>query len=247
MPNAAEARALNERMWQVNIAFWDATGLFVVACECGGPACSEMVELAPQAYEAARRTPNTFVVAPEHATTRVVAAHDGHCVVELPELAEAPPPERATTLEFASHHFRALVAQLLDALPEDGREEALRLAGLRFGRQLAERARLQSHVDAVAALDAVCAAVRGLGFHAAVREITGDTAVIETPTCPLRPLVSERLEAALLDRGMWAGLVEKGLAGAEADGIRCETASCLDAGESCVVTLRLRALQRSGA
>jgi hypothetical protein len=46
---------------------------------------------------------------------------------------------------------------------------------------------------------------------------------------------------------MWAGLVEKGLAGAEADGIRCETASCLDAGESCVVTLRLRALQRSGA
>lgn len=245
MPDAAEARALNEKMWQVNIAFWDATGLFVVACECGGPACSAMVELTPEAYEAARRTPNTFVVAPEHASTGVVAAHDGHCVVELPDHAEAPAPERATTLEFASHHFRALVAQLLDALPEEGRDEALRLAGLRFGRQLAEHARLRSHVDAAAALDAVCAAVRSLGFHAAVRDIAGDIAVIETPTCPLRPLVSERLEAALLDRGMWAGLLEKGLAGAEADEIRCETASCLDAGESCVVTLRLHAAQQA--
>ena len=235
MPNAAEARALNEKMWQVNIAFWDATGLFVVACECGEPACSEMVELTPEAYEAVRRAPNAFVVS-EH-------ARDGrYRIVELPEHAEAPPPERATTLEFASHHFRALVAQLLDALPEDGRDEALRLAGLRFGRQLAERAKLASHVDVAAALDAVCAAVRGLGFHAAVREIAGDTAVIETPTCPLRPLVSERLEAALLDRGMWAGLVEKGLAGAEADEIRCETASCLDAGEACHVTVRLRSV-----
>ena len=238
MPNAAEARALNEKMWQVNIAFWDATGLFVVACECGDPACSEMVELAPAANEAPRRSPNTFGVS--------APADDGrYRVVERPEHAEAPTPERATTLEFASHHFRALVAQLLDALPEDGRKEALHLAGLRFGRQLAEHARLRSYVDAAAALDAVCAAVRSLGFHAAVGEIDGDIAVIETPTCPLRPLVSERLEAALLDRGMWAGLVEKGLAGAEAQEIHCETASCLEAGESCVVTVRLLAAQQA--
>jgi hypothetical protein len=238
MPNAAEARALNEKMWQVNIAFWDATGLFVVACECGVAACSEMVELTPEAYESARRSPNTFVVS-EH-------AGDGrYRIVEMAEQAEAAVPERTTTLEFASQHFRALVAQLLDALPEEGREEALRLAGLRFGRQLAERARLQSHVDVAAALDAVCAAVRGLGFHATVHEIAGGTAVIETPTCPLRPLVSERLEAALLDRGMWAGLVEKGLADAGADEIRCETAACLDAGESCHVTVRLRAAQQA--
>lgn len=238
MPDAVEARALNEKMWQVNIAFWDATGLFVVACECGDLDCSEMVELAPEAYEAARRSPNTFVVS-EH-------AGDGrYRVMEMPELADAPAAERTATLEFASHHFRALVTQLLDALPEEGREEALRLAGLRFGRQLAERARLQSHVDVSAALDAVCAAVRSLGFHASVRDVAGDTAVIETPTCPLRPLVSERIEAALLDRGMWAGLVEKGLAGAEADEIRCETASCLDSGESCHVTVRLRAAQQA--
>jgi hypothetical protein len=238
LPNAAETRALNERMWQVNIAFWDATGLFVIACECGEPSCAEMVELAPEAYETVRRTSNAFVVS-EH-------AGDGrYRIVELPEHAAAPVPERATTLEFASHHFRALVAQLLDALPEEGRDEALRLAGLRFGRQLAEHARLRSHVDVTAALDAVCAAVRSLGFHAAVREIAGDTAVIETPTCPLRPLVSERLEAALLDRGMWAGLVEMGLAGAATKEIHCETASCLEAGEPCFVTLRLAAVEQA--
>ena len=237
MPDAAEARVLNEQMWQVNIAFWDATGLFVVACECGAPGCSEMIELTPAAYEAVRRRPDGFLVS-NH-------AGDGrYRVVEMPEHAAAV-ADRATTLELASHHFRALVAQLLDALPEEGRNESLRLAGLRFGRQLAEHARLRSHVDVAAALDAVCAAVRSLGFHAAVREIDGDTAVIETPTCPLRPLVSERLEAALLDRGMWAGLVEKGMAGTEADEIRCETASCLDAGESCHVTVRLRAAQQA--
>src|SRR6185437_1768084 len=102
MPNAAEARALNEQMWQVNIAFWDATGLFVVACECEDPACSEMVELAPEAYEAARRSPSTFVVS-EH-------AGDGrYRILELSAHADTPAPERATTLEFASHHFRALV------------------------------------------------------------------------------------------------------------------------------------------
>jgi hypothetical protein len=237
MPGAAETRALNEKMWQVNIAFWDATGLFVVACECGADGCTEMVELPPEAYEAARRTPDAFVVS-RH-------AGDGrYDVVEIPEAA-APAPEPATTIEFASHHFRALVAQLLDVLPADGREEALRLVGLRFGRQLADRARLRSHVDVAAALDAVCVAVRSLGFHAAVREIAGDTAVIQTPTCPLRPLVSERLEAALLDRGMWAGLVGRGLAGVVAEEIHCETSACLETGEPCLVTLRLGAPQQA--
>jgi hypothetical protein len=65
------------------------------------------------------------------------------------------------------------------------------------------------------------------------------------PNCALRPLVSERLEAALLDRGVWAGLVEKGPAGAAAEEIRCETAACLDSGEPCLVTLRLGAPQQA--
>jgi hypothetical protein len=238
MPDAAEARALNEQMWQVNIAFWDATGLFVVACECGAPDCAEMIELTPEAYEAVRREPDAFLVS-EH-------AGDGrYRVVAMPEQAAAAVAERPAELELASHHFRALVAQLLDALPEDGRDEALRQAGLRFGRQLAGHTRLRTEVDVAAALDAVCAAVRSLGFHAEVRGVDGDTAVIETPTCPLRPLVSERVEAALLDRGMWAGLLEKGLAGAEAEEIHCETAACLESGEPCLVTLRLSAAQQA--
>jgi hypothetical protein len=39
---------------------------------------------------------------------------------------------------------------------------------------------------------------------------------------------------------MWAGLVEKGLDGMRAEAVECETHSCLDGGESCVVTIRLR-------
>ena len=245
MSRAAETRAMNEQMWQVNIAFWDATGLFVVACECDDAGCREMVELTPEAYEAARRTTNAFVVAPEHATNGVVAAHERHCLVARPEHHEPPTAASPATPEFASHHFRALVAQLLDALPEEGREEALRLAGRRFGRQLADHARLRRHVDVVAALDAVCSAVRSLGFDAAVDDVAGGTAVIRTPTCPLRPLVSERLEAAFLDRGMWVGLVERALAGTDAEEVHCETAACLESGEPCLVTLRLRASQQA--
>jgi hypothetical protein len=39
---------------------------------------------------------------------------------------------------------------------------------------------------------------------------------------------------------MWAGLVERGLRGAKADAVECETHSCLDGGESCSVVIRLR-------
>jgi len=89
-------------------------------------------------------------------------------------------------------------------------------------------------------LERVCAAVRSLGFHAVLDRVDGDTAVINTPTCPLRPLVTEHPEAALIDRGMWAGLVEKGLKGVRAESVDCETHSCLDGGQSCAVIIRLR-------
>jgi hypothetical protein len=39
---------------------------------------------------------------------------------------------------------------------------------------------------------------------------------------------------------MWAGLVERGIRGARADSVECETHSCLDGGESCTVVIRLR-------
>jgi predicted ArsR family transcriptional regulator len=150
----------------------------------------------------------------------------------------SPAPEQQA-LEFPPRHFPALVARLLDEVPAAGRERALREAGEDFGRDLARAAGLRPTQPVQDGLERVCAAVRSLGFHAALDRIDGDTAVISTPTCPLRPLVTERPEAALIDRGMWAGLVESGVRGAHAESIECETHSCLDHGDSCAVTIRI--------
>jgi hypothetical protein len=98
---------------------------------------------------------------------------------------------------------------------------------------------LRPETDLERGLEQICSAVRQLGFHASLEEVVGDRAVIRTPTCPLRPLVSERLEAATIDRGMWVGLVEQALDGVSARELSCETHGCLDRGEPCVVTLRL--------
>jgi predicted ArsR family transcriptional regulator len=146
----------------------------------------------------------------------------------------------AQALEFPPRHLPALVARLLDEVPCDGREGALRAAGEDFGRDLARAAGLRPKARVKDGLEHVCAAVRSLGFHAAVDRIDHDTAVISTPTCPLRPLVMEHPEAALIDRGMWIGLVERGIRGMRAESVECETHSCLDGGESCAVVIRLR-------
>ena len=149
----------------------------------------------------------------------------------------APEPQ---ALEFPARRLPELVARLLDRVPADGREQALRSAGEDFGRDLARAARLRPSARMSYGLERVCAAVRSLGFHAVLDRVEGDTAVINTPTCPLRPLVTERPEAALIDRGMWVGLVEKGLKGVRADSVECETHSCLDGRQSCAVIIRLR-------
>jgi predicted ArsR family transcriptional regulator len=148
-------------------------------------------------------------------------------------------------LEIPPRHLPALVARLLDELPSEGREEALRRAGAGFGRDLARVAGLRSHARVEDGVEAVCGAVRSLGFHAAVAEVEGDKVVIDTPTCPLRPLVAERLEVAFVDRGMWAGLVEQGVRGAQAEAVECETHSCLDGTGACSVVIRLRTAGRS--
>jgi predicted ArsR family transcriptional regulator len=154
------------------------------------------------------------------------------------KLYSAAPEEDA--LEVPPRRYPALVARLLDEIPAEGREQALRSAGEDFGRELARTARLRPRKELETALEGVCAAVRSLGFHAALDRIDGDTAVIGTPTCPLRPLVTQRPEAAVIDRGMWAGLVERGVRGVLAESVDCETHSCLDGGESCAVVIRLR-------
>jgi predicted ArsR family transcriptional regulator len=143
-------------------------------------------------------------------------------------------------LEFPPRHLASAVARLLDELPSEGREDALRHAGEEFGRELAREAALRPCARVDEGLEAVCAAVRSLGFHAAVERVDGDAALISTPTCPLRPLVAERLEVAFMDRGMWAGLVERGVSGVRAETVECETHSCLDGSEACTVRIKLR-------
>lgn len=153
----------------------------------------------------------------------------------------------AQALEFPTRHLPELVGRLLQELPAEGRDDALRTAGQDFGRDLARRAGLRPRARVEDGLERVCAAVRSLGFHAALDRVDGDTAVITTPTCPLRPLVTENPEAALIDRGMWAGLVERGIRGVRAESVECETHTCLDGGESCSVVIRLRSEATPGA
>jgi predicted ArsR family transcriptional regulator len=146
----------------------------------------------------------------------------------------------AESLEFPPRRFPALVARLLDEVPADGRELALRSAGQDFGRQLARAADLTPRTRLEDGLQGVCAAVRALGFQATLDTLNGDTAVISTPTCPLRPIVMERPDVAHIDRGMWAGLVERGVRHVRADAVECETHSCLDGSKSCSVVIALR-------
>ena len=68
-----------------------------------------------------------------------------------------------------------------------------------------------------------------------------ESAVIATPTCPLRPLVRARPEAAEIDRGMWASLAAHALTGAEVAQVQCETKDCLADHASCRVLLSLEA------
>ena len=143
-------------------------------------------------------------------------------------------------IEFPARHYETLLGHLLDALPRRGRPRRLQDAGVAFGRELARLAGLRRRARRRDGLERLCAGLRGLGFQAAVESVRGDDAVIVSPTCPLRPLVAARPEAAEIDRGMWAGLVEAALTGVEADEVVCETSDCLLAHASCRIAIRLR-------
>jgi predicted ArsR family transcriptional regulator len=158
------------------------------------------------------------------------------------KLYSAAPESEA--LEFPPHRFPELVGLLLEELPRRGRRRALNRVGEDFGRRLARAARLRPTSDHAAGLERICAAVRSLGFQASLERFDGEVAVVATPTCPLRPLVADRPEAAEIDRGMWAGLVERGLRGVEAGQVACETHSCLDSDAPCSVVIHLRTAEK---
>jgi predicted ArsR family transcriptional regulator len=150
------------------------------------------------------------------------------------------PPE-LHAIEFPERRYEQLISLVVDALPERVRRDRLREIGIAFGRELAREARLRPAKGLRTALGRVCAALGSLGYQASVTEITGERAVITTATCPLRPLVRARPRLAELDRGMWAALVARALAGAGVDQIGCHTPSCQRDDADCRVLLTLRA------
>jgi predicted ArsR family transcriptional regulator len=142
-----------------------------------------------------------------------------------------------SAIEFPERRYEQLVGLLVDALPERGRGARLNEIGVDFGRLLASQARLRPSDSLGTALRRICNGLGRLGYQAAVTEVTGHSAVISTATCPLRPLVRARSEVAVLDRGMWAGLVGEALGDLELKDIRCETCDCHSDDADCRVVL----------
>jgi predicted ArsR family transcriptional regulator len=151
-----------------------------------------------------------------------------------------PAPELAS-IEFPARHHETLLALLAAALPARTRRRRLTEVGRAFGRELARAAAVAPTRSVAEAVERACAAVRSLGFQAAVESVGPERAVIVTPTCPLRPLVTADPEAAAIDRGMWAGLVDSALEdGACPGSVSCETTDCLLADGPCRVVVRFR-------
>jgi len=142
-------------------------------------------------------------------------------------------------IEFPLRRHESLFGLLVDQLPRSGRSARLRAIGVEFGDRLAQAAGLRPAKRVRTGLERMCATLRRLGYQAALVELTADEAVIATPTCPLRPLVRERPDAALVDRGMWEGLASAALE-VDPSAVSCKTRDCLDDHSSCRVRLTLR-------
>jgi len=127
------------------------------------------------------------------------------------------------SIEFPARRYESLFGLLLDGLSA----KRLHAVGVAFGEELARSAGLRRSKVPKRAFEEMCRAVRRLGYQASLENVDGTTAVVATPTCPLRPLVRARPEAAEIDRGMWAGLAAHALAGAEVAHVECETRDCL--------------------
>jgi predicted ArsR family transcriptional regulator len=136
-----------------------------------------------------------------------------------------------TALELPRRRYEELFSLLVDALPDPRR---LREIGGAYGRTFARGVRSRRTLEG--ALAGACAAFRRAGFQASVVEATGDEGTIQTPTCPLRPLVRANVRAREVDRGLWEGLIARMLDGRVT--VACETAGCHDGG-ACLVRVRL--------
>jgi predicted ArsR family transcriptional regulator len=142
-------------------------------------------------------------------------------------------------VEFPDRRLAELISVLVKRVPARGRSKALREAGEEFGRKLAAAAGLKPSRSVGPGLEQVCDALGSLGFQVSVVSLEGDRAQLVSPTCPLRPLVVKCPDAGGIDRGMWAGLVERGVRGVSADRVGCETPSCLSKDAACSILLSL--------
>ncbi len=143
-------------------------------------------------------------------------------------------------IEFPARRYEALVALLLDALPADAGPDRVRKIGAEFGRRLGRAAGLRPVKSIPKGLARLCEALGDLGYQVSVVDASLEHAVLATPTCPLRPLIRAHPGATELDRGMWSGLVTRGLAGVQAGDVVCQTRGCLDANASCRVAIAFR-------
>jgi predicted ArsR family transcriptional regulator len=144
-----------------------------------------------------------------------------------------------STVEFPAARYDRLIDILLDALPREKHVERLRQLGGELGRQLSSSVRLRPAKTTRLAFERLCAAFRQLGYQATLLEANERGALIQTPTCPLRPLVRRRADAAELDRGMWEGFAAVALRGTKVRSISCETHDCLDGRAPCLIRIEL--------
>jgi hypothetical protein len=82
--NEAIFRDANEEIERVRDALSLVDGKTPFFCECEDPRCREIIRLDVTEYEAVRRSPTTFLIAPGHRATtgRVVADKTTYLVVE---------------------------------------------------------------------------------------------------------------------------------------------------------------------
>ena len=143
-------------------------------------------------------------------------------------------------LEFPSGRYDRLIGVLVDQLPARNRRRRMRELGMALGEELAGSARVGRASSFRAALERLCEVMRSLGYHAALVEVGADDAVVETATCPLRPLVRSRPELTELDRGMWAGFAAGALRRGSVAKLQCETQDCLQDDAPCRVRIVVR-------
>lgn len=86
--NQAMYRQVNERIEELNEAFDEMSGEFVVVCECADPMCAEQIALSRDAYERTRANSAQFILRPGHQAADIedlVATEGDYVIVEKHE------------------------------------------------------------------------------------------------------------------------------------------------------------------